>query len=149
MVAPALALPLAGGAAAALGSLAGGGGGTQEQNRYDTQVRRTYSPTTTTNTTTTDNRQITISPQRSNKVNYNPQVIVDSPDASVGSKLSQKSKKGGASPEQKAPVTTPVTSRPDFSGDQQTGDQGAKQAGGKDTLVLLGLVAAGAYVLND
>jgi len=157
MVAPIVAVPaaaaLAGGGAAALGSLAGSG--SQKQMRKDVQVQRTYSPTVNRSSQKTVNKtrnvSKTISPSSSRQLNYNPQVIVDSPSAGIGSKLSQKSKKGGSSSSAKAPTrqtpTLPVVQKPRSGGDQRTGDQGQTSAGGKGDLTTLALIGGAAYVL--
>lgn len=153
MVAPIVAVPaaaaLAGGGAAALGSLAGGGGGKQTTKRKDIQVRRTYQPTINKNRQITRNTSTTYSPSDNRQVNYNPQVVIDSPNSSIGSKLSQKSKKGGDTAAARGSPRQPVSTMPVNRGGQRTGSQSPVQSGGGDKMVLLGLVAAGAWVLSD
>lgn len=130
----------------ALNELAGSGGKTKNIKKnldQDTQITRS------TTTSTTDNRQYTYSPQDSTKVNYNPQVQIDSPDASLGSKNSQKSKKK-SNPTQSNPVTIPVRQDPgQRSGQVGGGNQSGSSSGG-DKMVLLGALGLGAaYLLGD
>jgi len=146
MVAPLVALPLAGAVGASLGALAGGGSGDTYNEKYN--LDRDTQTTTNKTFNRSYNVQETYNPQVDSSINYNPQVQIDSSGASIGSKTKLASKKN-SQPTQSNPVTLPVTQNPQQRSGQVGGGDQSGGGLGSDKMVLLGLVAAGAWVLND
>jgi hypothetical protein len=149
MVAPIVAVPaaaaLAGGGAAGIANLTSSGGPT---NNYKYNLDRDTQNTVNKTSNKTTSIQNTYSPQTSRTVNYNPQVQIDSPDASIGSKQKLSSKKS-ANPTTKQPVRQPVSQVPSQRSGQTGGGSQSGSSGGQSSLVMLGALAAGAYVLSE
>ena len=136
---------LGAGGAVGLSNLTSSGGPT---NNYKYNLDRDTQNTVNKTSNKTTSIQNTYSPQTSRTVNYNPQVQIDSPDASIGSKQKLSSKKS-ANPSTKQPVTLPVSQNPTQRSGQTGGGSQSGSSGGQSSLIMLGALAAGAYVLSN
>lgn len=137
--------------AGALGATAGSlaGGNEQVQKSRTTNIDKDVQTTQTRTYNRTYDVQRTYSPQSSRTVNYNPQVVMKSPNASIGSKQKLSSKKSTA-PTQRARDQLPVDVSPETGDSGQRGsDQAAQSASGKQTLTTMALLGGAAYVLTQ
>lgn len=140
-----LAAGAAGAGGAGIANLTSSGGPT---NNYKYNLDRDTQNTVNKTSNKTTSIQNTYSPQNSRTVNYNPQVQIDSAGASIGSKQKLSSKKS-ANPSTKQPVTLPVTQNPTQRSGQTGGGSQSGSSGGQSSLIMLGALAAGAYVLSN
>jgi len=143
MVFPAALAPAAtaasGGLAGIAGATFGGGGGKTVNKTRKTSIQQESVTKDIDNTSI----QRTYSPQVTRKINYNPQVAIESPGSSFKSTVKQKDKQG-VQPSQPVVIRAPTEQRQDSrQRDSQEASSGLRQ------VALAAALVGGAYFLSQ